>query len=175
MRRTAPELLVAAALIALSGIALVLRACGGEGPSEPPASERTSTRSDAGPLAIATHYALAATNWRGAGYLAAWRAQRRLASARYRRQLALARPSAAELRWREREGQAERGEIVAAETVATSKTRARVLVSLRQRTIALDRSAEIVSLNEVRLVRERRRWCVARWSVLPLTDAEASR
>lgn len=119
-------------------------------------------------VAVATRYALAARNWTAATYLASWRRQLSLAGGRYRRELFAARPGSTELGQLREEGSSSKASAVRAERDPTVESpQARVIVTLRETTVANGQTIDGQTVNQVTLREIDGRWQVTGWTVIP--------
>ncbi|MBE2320381.1 hypothetical protein DVA67_030740 [Solirubrobacter sp. CPCC 204708] len=125
----------------------------------PPPADRQAAR-------VATAYALTATNWTSRTRLTAWRRELALAAPDYRRQLRRTRPTRSWLRALRIERASSRSTVVAVEQVAAVRgSRARVLVTLRERTATSRGTLVGETRNQVLLQRSHGEWQVTRWTV----------
>ena len=119
-------------------------------------------------VGVAARYALAARNWTAATYLASWRRQLSLAGGRYRRELFAARPGPTELGQLREEGSSSKASPVRAERDPTVESpQARVIVTLRETTVANGQTIDGQTVNQVMLREIDGRWQVTGWTVIP--------
>jgi len=119
-------------------------------------------------VSVATRYALAARNWTAATYLASWQRQVSLAGGRYRRELSAAMPGSAELGQLREEGSSSKASAVRAERDPTVESpQARVIVTLRETTVANGQTIDGQTVNQVTLREVDGRWQVTGWTVIP--------
>jgi len=177
MRKQIPTPLVLAALV-LIAVAVAVGLGAGSALSPEPSAERgaeaekrPALRREAAPdpaLEPAARYALAARNWTPATYTRSWERQLVLAAGRYRRELAGRRPARAELAALRADASSSAARLVRAERdPRVVDPRARVLVTLQERTQATGQQIDGETVNEVKLRRLGARWRVVGWSVLP--------
>lgn len=118
-------------------------------------------------VAVATRYALAARNWTAATYLASWQRQVSLAGGRYRRELSAARP-ATELDQLREEASSSKASLIRAERDPTVESpESRVIVTLRETTVANGQRIDGQTVNQVTLHEADGRWQVTGWTVIP--------
>jgi len=119
-------------------------------------------------VSVAARYALAARNWTAATYLASWQRQISLAGGRYRRELSTAMPGSAELNQFREEGSRSKASLVSAERDPTVESpQARVIVTLRETTVANGQTIDGQTVNQVTLREIDGRWQVTGWTVIP--------
>lgn len=174
---------LAAAAVAVSAVAILMSAGGGEPtasrpPASPPARAAMPTPTPAATSAAAPQpdatlertavaYALAARNWSGDTYLTAWRRQHRLTGGGYRRRFERARPTRAELAGLQVE-RASSIAVLAGPPRAFRVGRAgRVVVELHERTATAGQSVIARTRNRVILSRHGGQWRVTGWTILP--------
>jgi hypothetical protein len=124
-------------------------------------------------LAVARRYAEAAQSWTAANYAETFGERKALATRAHRSDLRAAAPQAAGLRALRAEEASSSVRVLGADLAAPGRRRARVLLALRERVIAAGELLEQETLNAALVVRERGRWRVDGWTLVPSEGAIA--
>jgi hypothetical protein len=172
---TSTRLASGGALVGLVAGAFALVALGPKPGAQPvvdTADEQPAAPAAHPAVAAARRFAIAAHEWKGAGYAAAYRRRLALATRSYRRDLARARPNNAELRAREADDATSTVDVLEVKLAERAPARARVSVDLRERLSAGGENIEQRTLHTARLVREGGRWRVDRWALVPTAEGE---
>jgi hypothetical protein len=148
-------------------------------PSDPGQEQAASDKREKAPrdplLELAARYALAARNWTPATYAESWEQQVKLAGGRYGRQLEAKHPGPVDLHTL-REDRA-RSKATLVSTRRDPRMRepdARVLVTLKETTIAAGQTIRGPTVNQVELRRRAGRWRVVGFTVLPGGESTGS-
>jgi hypothetical protein len=138
-------------------------------PDPPTSTPRPDSADEA--VAVARTFATAARTWTAETYTTAWRTQLTLAAPGYRRALRQARPTAAQVQALRAERARAHATVLGTERdPRVALPRARVIVSLQERTDTAHGALAARTRNEVRLEQRDGRWRVTGWTLLAGDD-----